>query len=82
MEASISLFSFEHFLFNSECDFKPFQSVHVFFSEFVAKRFCSYEVGFSFSFLWNVDCVCLITHLLYPCSEMWDNAMTVTLVGN
>lgn len=29
MKASISLFSFEHFLFNSECDFKPFQDVLV-----------------------------------------------------
>lgn len=31
MKASILLFSFEHFLFNSEYDFKPFQNVLVLF---------------------------------------------------
>lgn len=31
MNASILLFGFEHFLFNSESDFKPFQNVLVLF---------------------------------------------------
>lgn len=39
MKASILLFGFEHFLFNSESDFKPFQNVlGLFFIEFIAKR--------------------------------------------